>query len=150
MTSREPTAKRGSAAQDKSAAPGGNRTASAAFARFGFALSCLGNLPLLARPCQRKITWQVYFLFLTTILHHATIPPQPPRRNTMVSLVPRCPQCPELKQGTSIRRDRLEQMLETGEEITVIGSQCGHAWALSDKENQNLREAIASGCIWNH
>ena len=65
----------------------------------------------------------------------------------MVSLVSRCPQCPELKQGTSIRRDRLEQMLETGEEITVIGSQCGHAWALSDQEKQNLREAIAAGTI---
>jgi hypothetical protein len=65
----------------------------------------------------------------------------------MVSLVSRCPQCPELKQGTSIRRERLEQMLETGEEITVLGSQCGHAWALSDQEKQTLREAIAAGAI---
>ena len=38
-------------------------------------------------------------------------------------------------------------MLETGEEITVIGSQCGHAWVLSDQEKQNLREAIAAGTI---
>jgi len=65
----------------------------------------------------------------------------------MVSLVSRCPQCPELKQGTSIRRERLEQMLETGEEITMIGSKCGHAWALSEQEKQTLREAIAAGTI---
>jgi hypothetical protein len=65
----------------------------------------------------------------------------------MVSLVSRCPQCPELKQGTSIRRERLEQMIENGEEITVMGNQCGHAWALSDQEKQNLRDAIAAGTI---
>ena len=65
----------------------------------------------------------------------------------MVALVTRCPQCPELKQGTSVPRERLKQMLETGEEITVMGSQCGHVWPISDQEKDSIRKALAAGTL---
>lgn len=65
----------------------------------------------------------------------------------MVALVIRCPQCPDIRQGTGVSRERLKQMIETGEEITVMGSQCGHTWPLSDQEKQNIRKALAEGMI---
>jgi hypothetical protein len=65
----------------------------------------------------------------------------------MVAFVIRCPQCPEIFQGTSVPRESLEQMLETDEEITVMGSQCGHVWPISDQEKQNICKALAVGTI---
>jgi len=46
-----------------------------------------------------------------------------------------------------VPRDKLIRMLESGEEITVMGSVCGHVWKLSQEESGNLREAIAAGTI---
>jgi uncharacterized Zn finger protein len=60
----------------------------------------------------------------------------------MVALIIRCPQCPDLEQGTSVPRDRLKEMLETGKEITVMGSECGHVWQLSDQEKQRIRKML--------
>jgi uncharacterized Zn finger protein len=65
----------------------------------------------------------------------------------MVALVIHCPQCPDLQQGTGVSRERLKHMIETGEEITVMGSQCGHVWPISDQEKQNIRKALAEGMI---
>jgi hypothetical protein len=65
----------------------------------------------------------------------------------MPALVIRCPQCPNIEQGTSVPIDRLKRMLESGEDITVMGSQCGHTWKLSDLETKSLRAAVAAGAI---
>ena len=65
----------------------------------------------------------------------------------MTNLVIRCPECPNILQGTSVPREKLKQMLESGEEITVMGSVCGHVWKLSEEESENLRKAIAAGTI---
>ena len=65
----------------------------------------------------------------------------------MVALILRCPQCPEVQQATSVPSERLKQMLETGEEITVMGSRCGHTWALSDQERESIRKAMAAGTL---
>lgn len=62
-------------------------------------------------------------------------------------LVIRCPQCPDVQQGTSVPIERLKQMLESGEDISVIGSACGHVWKLSAVEVQNLRNAVAAGAF---
>jgi hypothetical protein len=40
--------------------------------------------------------------------------------------------------------ESLKRMLETGEEITVVGSKCGHLWPLSDKEKQSIRKVLAA------
>jgi hypothetical protein len=57
----------------------------------------------------------------------------------------RCPLSPDIVQGTTLPIDRLKQMLESGEDITVIGSICGHTWKLSDLELKNLRNAFDPG-----
>jgi len=65
----------------------------------------------------------------------------------MVALVIRCPQCPGLDQGTSVPRERLKEMLATGEDITVIGSKCGHTWPLSEQEKGSIHKALATGTL---
>lgn len=57
----------------------------------------------------------------------------------MTTLVIHCPECPNIQQGTSVPRDKLRQMLESSEEITVMGSICGHVWKLSQEELKKLR-----------
>jgi hypothetical protein len=34
-------------------------------------------------------------------------------------------------------------MLEIGEDITVMGSKCGHVWSLSAQEKQAIRKMLA-------
>ena len=65
----------------------------------------------------------------------------------MPALVIRCPQCPNVLQGTTVSVDRLKEMLKSGEDITVIGSVCGHTWKLSEVEVQNVRAAIEAGIL---
>lgn len=65
----------------------------------------------------------------------------------MPSLINRCPQCPDVKQGTSVPLDKLKQLLESGTEITVMGSMCGHVWALSEEEVKSLRDHVAAGAF---
>jgi hypothetical protein len=55
----------------------------------------------------------------------------------------RCPQCPTIKQGISTPIARLKQMLEAGEEITVLGLICNHVFKLSAAELEELRNIIA-------
>lgn len=38
--------------------------------------------------------------------------------------------------------DRLKKMLDSGEDITVMGSQCVHTWKLSEAEVKSLRSAM--------
>jgi hypothetical protein len=38
-------------------------------------------------------------------------------------------------------------MIETGEEITVMGTVCGHIWPLSAQEVENIRKALADGIL---
>lgn len=63
----------------------------------------------------------------------------------MPALTLRCPQCPDIQQGTSVPLDRLKRMLESGEEVTVMDSQCGHIWSLSEGEIQGIRKALTEG-----
>jgi hypothetical protein len=65
----------------------------------------------------------------------------------MPALIIRCPQCPDIQQGTSVPREKLQQMLDSGEDITVMGSQCGHTWKLSNAEVKSIRDAMAAGKI---
>jgi hypothetical protein len=65
----------------------------------------------------------------------------------MPALILRCPQCPDIKQGTSVPLDKLKQLLDSGEKITVMGSKCGHGWALSDEEVKKLRDYLAAGAF---
>jgi hypothetical protein len=65
----------------------------------------------------------------------------------MTNLLVRCPQCPDLVQGTSVPRERLQQMLESGEEITTIGSICGHVFPLSAEQIESIRKAMAAGTL---
>jgi hypothetical protein len=60
-----------------------------------------------------------------------------------LSFLFRRPQCPTIKQGISAPIEHLKQMLESGEEITVIGVQCKHVFKLSDQEVEELRKAVA-------
>jgi hypothetical protein len=66
---------------------------------------------------------------------------------TSLPLIIRCPQCPGLQQGTSLARERLTEMLQSGEDITVMGSQCGHVWSLSTLEKENLRKFLAEDAL---
>jgi hypothetical protein len=43
--------------------------------------------------------------------------------------------------------DRLKKMLDSGEDITVMGSVCGHTWKLSKEEIKNIRAAVAAGTL---
>jgi hypothetical protein len=63
----------------------------------------------------------------------------------MVNLIVRCPQCPDLRQATSVPRERLKQMIEADDKITAFGSICGHRWAFTDEEKQSIREALDKG-----
>lgn len=65
----------------------------------------------------------------------------------MPALIIRCPQCPAITQGTSVPIDRLKKMLDSGEDITVMGSVCGHTWKLSKEEIKNIRAAVAAGTL---
>jgi hypothetical protein len=65
----------------------------------------------------------------------------------MPALVIMCPQCPGIPQGTSVPIERLKELLDSGEPITVIGSQCGHTWKLSDLEMKNLHAAAKAGTL---
>jgi hypothetical protein len=38
-------------------------------------------------------------------------------------------------------------MIETGEEITVMGTVCGHIWPLSVQEVESIRKAFADGIL---
>jgi hypothetical protein len=38
-------------------------------------------------------------------------------------------------------------MLATGEDITVIGSKCGHTWPLSEQEKGSIHKALATGTL---
>jgi hypothetical protein len=37
-----------------------------------------------------------------------------------------------------VRSERLKELLDSGEPFTVMGSQCGHVWPLSDAEVDGL------------
>lgn len=65
----------------------------------------------------------------------------------MPALIVRCPECPHIQQGTSVPIEQLRQMLNSGEDITVMGSICGHTWKLSDAEIKSLRNADAAGLL---
>jgi hypothetical protein len=65
----------------------------------------------------------------------------------MPALIIRCPQCPGIEQGTSVPIEKLKQLLESREGVTVMGSVCGHTWKLSDDELKSLRKAIADGLL---
>ena len=65
----------------------------------------------------------------------------------MPALIIRCPECPDIQQGTSVPMDKLRKMLESGEDITVMGSLCGHTWKLSEAEIRNLRKAMENGLL---
>lgn len=43
--------------------------------------------------------------------------------------------------------DRLKKMLDSGEDITAMGSQCGHTWKLSEAEVKSLRSAMGKGLL---
>ena len=66
------------------------------------------------------------------------------RQNGAMNLIIRCPQCPNIQQGTSVPIDRLKELLNSGEPVTVIGLQCGHTWALSDAEVESIRKLLAA------
>jgi len=66
----------------------------------------------------------------------------------MPALIIYCPQCPDTgAQGTTVPLDKLKRLLESGEKITVMGSKCGHVWALSDEEVRSLRDHVAAGAF---
>lgn len=67
--------------------------------------------------------------------------------STMTNLILHCPQCPDIQQGTSVPREDLKRMIETGEEITVMGTVCGHVWPLSAQEVESIRKALADGIL---
>jgi hypothetical protein len=43
--------------------------------------------------------------------------------------------------------EKLKQLLGSGEKVTVMGSMCGHVWALTDEEVKSLREHVAAGAF---
>ena len=57
----------------------------------------------------------------------------------------RCPK-PECAfrgvQGTTVSRAKVQQLLDKGEDIVVIGGACGHTWSLSATETENLRKVL--------
>ena len=55
----------------------------------------------------------------------------------------RCPKCPEIQQGVGLSGERWEQILGSGDPVTVMGLQCGHVWALPDVAVENIRQQIA-------
>jgi hypothetical protein len=60
------------------------------------------------------------------------------------ALIVRCPRCPDIHQGTSVPLQRLQEMLKSGENISVTGGVCGHTWDLSSEELKNLRKTFAA------
>lgn len=54
----------------------------------------------------------------------------------------RCSKCSNLPQGPSMPLGLLLRMLENHEGISVMGSQCGHVWPLSEVETVNLRREV--------
>jgi hypothetical protein len=65
----------------------------------------------------------------------------------MPALILYCPQCPGIQQGTSVPLEKLKQLLDSDEKITVMGSVCGHVWALSDEEVKSTRKHFAAGAL---
>jgi hypothetical protein len=65
------------------------------------------------------------------------------RRNSM-NVLYRCPQCPDILQGTGISNEKWKELLDSGLPITVKGLQCGHVWKLSDIETESIRKQLAS------
>jgi uncharacterized Zn finger protein len=43
--------------------------------------------------------------------------------------------------------DKLKQLLDSGEEITVMCNKCGHVFPLTDVEVKNTRAAVAAGIL---
>ena len=65
----------------------------------------------------------------------------------MTNLALHCPQCPHVQQETSVARERLKQMIDNGEEVTVLGPVCGHVWPLSKEEVESIRKAFADDIL---
>jgi hypothetical protein len=64
---------------------------------------------------------------------------------TMPALIIRCPRCPDYKQSTSVPLDKLKQLLEAREKITVMCNKCRYVFPLTDEEMKNLQAAVADG-----
>ena len=65
----------------------------------------------------------------------------------MTNLILHRPECPDIQQGTSVPHEDLKREIETGEEITVMGTVCGHVWPLSAQEIESIRKALAEGIL---
>jgi hypothetical protein len=61
----------------------------------------------------------------------------------MPTIVINCPKCLVVNQSVTVPDASLKNNLQSGQDIMVTGSVCGHTWKLAGKDLENLRAAAA-------
>jgi hypothetical protein len=52
-----------------------------------------------------------------------------------------------VQQTAHFNRAELKEQLDTGKDVRVFGTVCGHDWPLSPMERENTRKALAAGVL---
>lgn len=70
-------------------------------------------------------------------------------KRDLIPIAFHCPECPESDnlRGTTLRRSVVTEMLASGEDIRVMGGQCGHISSIPPRAREALKAQLTAGIL---